>query len=835
MRKTRERIKLSFYWPNVSKDVENYCRTCEKCQLKSPERQSDKIPITPVVRAPYPFHTVNVDLVGEIVPPSGRRHKYCLCLIDQNSRWPEVVPLKNLSAKTTCDALLEIFMRTGIPEIICTDQGTNFTSQLTKEFEDRLGVSPRFSTPSYPASNGLVEKWNRVFKQMLHHVIRSDPTDWDKHIPYLLFAYREVPNCTTGISPFRLMYGREARGPLSVLKSSWSGEIPLPLNLSNSAVDYLQELKINLERAADLASLTTAKKQNSYAHYFNRGKRMREFKKGELVYLLIPDSTNKLYARWTGPGEIIDRINPHSYKVKLPDGNVRHIHANKIRQFRTRAQTVGVIFEDDVEFGEIHPTPVKTSISNYNIEVDVSHLEEHKQLELLEHLHNHAPLFSGKLQVANVGEHKIRLIPGTERKKPYIYKIPESLKLEVDNQIAELESLGLIEPSEAEIAYPIVCVAKKDGSMRLCVDFRLLNAVTKPFDYPMENITELINQIEHANVITCLDVLKGYWEIPLEEESRDFTSFKTHRAQYRWKVMTFGLRNAAASFQKVMNSALSEYREFCKAYLDDIAIFSCDWDTHLKHLDVVLSKLTELKFTVNVKKCVFAKTQLKYLGHIIGAGRHEPDPEKLRAIEIIERPRTKSALKSALGLFNYYRNYIKNYAEIAKPLTDLTKKIVPESIPWTDVEELSFQELKNLLCEAPTLYTPDPKKSYVIQCDASSYGVGACLSQRDDKGNLYPISFASQKFNKVQQNWATIEREAYAVVWSIKKFENYVFGANIEIITDHNPLTFLQKSAPQSAKLQRWALALQRYNIHISHCPGAQLKNADGLSRLVCD
>ncbi|GBM06639.1 hypothetical protein AVEN_133973-1, partial [Araneus ventricosus] len=117
MRKTRERIKLSFYWPNVSKDVENYCRTCEKCQLKSPERQSDKIPITPVVRAPYPFHTVNVDLVGEIVSPSGRRHKYCLCLIDQNSRWPEVVPLKNLSAKTTCDALLEIFMRTGIPEI----------------------------------------------------------------------------------------------------------------------------------------------------------------------------------------------------------------------------------------------------------------------------------------------------------------------------------------------------------------------------------------------------------------------------------------------------------------------------------------------------------------------------------------------------------------------------------------------------------------------------------------------------------------------------------------------------------------------------------------------
>ncbi|GBO32219.1 Transposon Ty3-I Gag-Pol polyprotein [Araneus ventricosus] len=290
------------------------------------------------------------------------------------------------------------------------------------------------------------------------------------------------------------------------------------------------------------------------------------------------------------------------------------------------------------------------------MEVDVSHLEEHEQVELLELLHNHASSFSGKIQVANVGEHKIRLILGAERKKPYIYKIPESLKLEVDNQIGELESLSFIEPNEAEIAHPAVCVAKKDGRMRLCIDFRLLNTVTKPFDCPMENVTDLINQIGHANIITCMDVLKGCWEIPLDEESRDFTSFKTHRAQYRWKVMPFGLRNAAASFQKVMNSALSEYREFYKAYFDDIAIFSCDWDTHLKHLDAVLSKLTELKFTVIVRKCVFAKTQLKYLGHIIGVGRHEPDPEKLRAIEIIERPRRKSALRSALGLFNYYRN-----------------------------------------------------------------------------------------------------------------------------------------------------------------------------------
>jgi hypothetical protein len=533
----------------------------------------------------------------------------------------------------------------------------------------------------------------------------------------------------------------------------------------------------------------------------------------------------------------MERVNPHSYKVKLPDGNIRHVHVNKIRRFQARVQTVGVIFEDDSEFGEIHPTPNKigSAFNKNDIGVDISYLDDSKQKELRKLLLKHAALFSGKINIANVGEHKIRLLPGAERKKPYIYKIPESLKPEVDRQIEELESLGLIEPSEAEIAYPVVCVSKKDGSMRLCIDFRSLNVATTPIDFPMENMTDLINQIGSASIITCLDVLKGYWEIPLEEQSRDLTSFKTHRSQYRWKVMPFGLRNAAATFQRVMNDALKDHREYCKAYLDDIAIFSDDWNSHLKHLDAVLAKLSDLNFTVNVSKCVFARSQIKYLGHLIGAGRHQPDPEKLRAIEVIESPKTKTSLKSVLGLFNYYRDYIQNYAEIARPLTDLTKRKVPEIIPWSEIEESAFQALKQKLCEAPKLYTPDPSKPYTIQCDASSYGVGACLSQRNDEGNLHPISFVSQKLSNAQRNWSTIEREAYAVVWALKKFECWVFGSTIELITDHNPLLYVQNSAPNSAKLQRWAMALQRYDINISHCPGAQLKNADGLSRLVSE
>ncbi|GBO22746.1 Gag-Pol polyprotein [Araneus ventricosus] len=245
------------------------------------------------------------------------------------TRWPEAISLRSLSAKTTCDALLQIFSRTGIPNVIASDRGTNFTSSLTEEFVKRIGSSPRFSCPGYPASNGLVERWNGVLKNMLHHIIREDPRKWDHQIPFLLFAYQEVPNTTNGVSPFRLMYGREARGPLVILKSSWAGEVHLPTNITPSAVDYLQEIKIKMEKAVEKASLVAADKQKSYSEYFNKRSSVRAFNIGEQVVLLIPDSSNKLYARWTGPGEIIEHHPPHSYKVRLADGTARHVHVNQ--------------------------------------------------------------------------------------------------------------------------------------------------------------------------------------------------------------------------------------------------------------------------------------------------------------------------------------------------------------------------------------------------------------------------------------------------------------------------------------------------------------------------
>ncbi|GBN85718.1 Retrovirus-related Pol polyprotein from transposon opus [Araneus ventricosus] len=285
-------------------------------------------------------------------------------------------------------------------------------------------------------------------------------------------------------------------------------------------------------------------------------------------------------------------------------------------------------------------------------------------------------------------------------------------------------------------------------------------------------------------------------------------------------------------FQRVINRALSQYRNFSRAYIDDIAVYSENWEEHMIHLETILCKLRELNFAVNLKKCSFARPHVKYLGHVIGSGRHQPDPDKTNSIENLPQPKTKKELRSVLGLCNYYQEYIPSYSELVYPLTELTKKKVPDNIPRTKEHNLTFDRLKRALVEAPSLYTPRPDQPFIVHSDASQIGVAACLSQRAGK-KCCPIAYATQKLTRCQQSWSTIEREAFAIMWCLKKFEVWVYGSEIEFYTDHNPLPFLTKGAPQSARLQRWAFALQRYNITIKHCPGAKMPHADVLSRLV--
>ncbi|GBM54862.1 Retrovirus-related Pol polyprotein from transposon 297 [Araneus ventricosus] len=272
-----------------------------------------------------------------------------------------------------------------------------------------------------------------------------------------------------------------------------------------------------------------------------------------------------------------------------------------------------------------------------------------------------------------------------------------------------------------------------------------------------------------------------------------------------------------------------DVREFCQTCKPQ------SWSDHLLHVDSVFRKWREVGLTVNLEKCAFRQNQVKFLGHIVGSGQHSPDPEKAEVLRNLSTPSTKKELRSFLGLASYYRDYISNFSEIVLPLTDLTKRKVSNVLPWSIEAEEAFVKIKDELIRMPTLHTPDISRPFWLFTDASATAIGACLAQHDDVGKELPIAFFSKKLTPTQMKWSTIEREAFCVLEALKKFDTWIFGGKIQVISDHNPLTYLTNSAPHGAKLSRWALALQRYNLTISYRKGVQHGNADALSRLAID
>ena len=414
------------------------------------------------------------------------------------------------------------------------------------------------------------------------------------------------------------------------------------------------------------------------------------------------------------------------------------------------------------------------------------------------------------------------------------YRIPQSLIKAVNEELDEMLAVGIVRPSTSPWASPVVIVPKPDGTIRFCVDYRKLNSVTKMDAYPIPRTEQMLEKIATAKFISTIDLTKGYWQIPLDEQTISKSAFITQRGLFEFIVMPFGMKTAPATFQRMMrDNVLQDLESFADAYIDDVEVDTATtFAQHLIHLREVFNRLRQFKLCARPSKCKIGEFVVDFVGHRVGRNTIKPRDALVETIETFPKPETKKQVRSFLGLTGYYRRFVKNYADIAVPLTNLTKKGEPTRVRWTSACENAFSKLKSMLKSPPVLRPPNWDNLFILQVDASDFGVGAILSQLDMEEQGNPVAFASRKLQPREMKLSTTEKECLAIVWAVEMFRYYLFGRKFKLQTDHNPLVWLNQVKNKNRKLLRWSLTLQEYDIELEHKIGEKHVNADALSRL---
>lgn len=383
----------------------------------------------------------------------------------------------------------------------------------------------------------------------------------------------------------------------------------------------------------------------------------------------------------------------------------------------------------------------------------------------------------------------------------------------------------LIRPSTSPWGAPAIFVSKKDGSRRMCIDYRELNRVTIKNRYPMPRIDDLLDQLKGACVFSQLDLQSGYHQMRVEEPSIPLTAFRTRYGLYEFPVMPFGLTNAPAFFMDLMNRLFQPFLDqFVIIFIDDILVYSRSIEEHRHHLRKVLEVLREQKLYAKFSKCHFWKKEVRFLGHVVSEDGISVDPDKVVAVREWKQPTTVTEIRSFLGLAGYYRRFIENFSLIASPLTKLTRKGVP--FLWTDTCEKSFQELKHRLTTAPVLVIPVRGGKLVVYTDACGTGLGAVLMQ-DGK----VVAYASRQLRPHEVRYATHDLELAAIVFALKMWRHYLFGEKFELFTDHKSLKYLKTQKDLNMRQQRWMEFLEQFDFDLSYHPGKANLVADALSR----
>lgn len=422
----------------------------------------------------------------------------------------------------------------------------------------------------------------------------------------------------------------------------------------------------------------------------------------------------------------------------------------------------------------------------------------------------------------------------------------------VRKHLQELLQAGVIRESDSSFSSPIVVVRKKNGDVRLCIDYRKLNLQTVKDAYALPNLEEAISTLIGSKWFSVLDLKSGYYQIEVKEADKPKTAFVCPMGFWEFNRMPQGVTNAPSTFQRLMERCMGEMNlKEVLVFLDDIIVFSKTLEEHEVRLMKVLACLREFGLKLSPEKCTFFQTSVKYLGHIVSQDGVGTDPGKVEALKKWPRPQDLKQLRSFLGFSGYYRRFIKDYSSIVKPLTDLTSGYPPLhkntkhktqtyqyhdpkkafGDRWTDSCELAFNTIIEKLTTAPVLGFTDPKLPYVLHTDASTTGLGAALYQEQD-GHMRVIAYASRGLSRSESRYPAHKLEFLALKWAVvEKFCDYLYGNQFTVVTDSNPLTYVLTSAKLDTTSYRWLAALSTFTFTLQYRPGKLNSDADGLSR----
>ncbi|TIA84783.1 hypothetical protein E3P99_04119 [Wallemia hederae] len=428
-------------------------------------------------------------------------------------------------------------------------------------------------------------------------------------------------------------------------------------------------------------------------------------------------------------------------------------------------------------------------------------------------------------------EHSIDLEEGAKPPSRSPYRLSFIEQEELKKQLRQLLDSKLIRPSTSPYGSPVLFVKKKSGELRMCIDYRALNNITIKNRYPIPRVDELLDQMASARYFSKLDLTSGYWQMRIRDEDIPKTAFTSKFGHFEFMVMPFGLCNAPASFQYLMNSMLQEYLDdFAVVYLDDIMIYSKSRDEHLQHLKLVFDKLKKNQLYVKLKKCEFMQTEVEYLGHIVGNNNITPDTSKTKAIQEWEQPKNNVDVMSFMGLANFYRKFVPNFSRRTKHMTDVMAK--KESFRWGEEQQKEFEDVKQALVSYPVLKLPNRDGRFVVHTDASEFAIGAVLEQEDLKSKeIRPVAYFSKKLHGAQIHYATHIKELFAIKEALEGWRQYLEGQRFDVYTDHYSLQYIRTQPDLSKVQRRWIEKLADFDCEIIYKPGRTNIVADALSR----